>query len=184
MGRPRWTEQERARALGLYLEHGAAEASRRCGIPVGTIASWVSRGNNVQPRLDQLDRRAEVSTATAAELRAGLALDSYRAAGRLLRQLFEPAELVKIMALRQGPQTVGEAVRARLDEPTAGEKRHLAIAAAVLMDKGQLLSGEATARFGKAELDLERELEAFAMGADAAQQPAVPEGLPEPQEVG
>lgn len=178
--RPKWTEQQRTEALRLYGEHGAAEAARRTGIPAGTVASWASRAHLAGPRDENLQRAAEVNLNRAAELRAQLAIRCYTDALKLLDRLWQPRELIRVVTLRQGEETVAEAVRVLIDEPLPGDQRHLGVLAAILMDKGQLLSGEATARFGKAELDLERELEAFAMGAVAGQQPKVLEGLAEP----
>jgi transposase-like protein len=39
----RYTDEERTKALDLYLEHGPAEAGRRTGISARTIATWARR---------------------------------------------------------------------------------------------------------------------------------------------
>lgn len=39
-----YTDDQRAEALRLYRDVGAAEAGRRCEIPSATIRSWARRG--------------------------------------------------------------------------------------------------------------------------------------------
>lgn len=48
MARRTWTTEQRAQALELYAEHGAAAAARTTGIPSGTVKAWASR-RGVQP---------------------------------------------------------------------------------------------------------------------------------------
>lgn len=38
-----WSPEQKAEALALYVDHGAAEAARRTGIPEGTIKAWAHR---------------------------------------------------------------------------------------------------------------------------------------------
>lgn len=161
----------KARALELYVTEGPAAAAKQTGLKPGTIRYWASKAGLFTQRREHGTHVIAAKQLTAAEQRTELAMRCYADAGRLLDQLFTPAELVKIVTLAQGGEqggSVAEVVRARLKEPTAGEKRHLAVAAAVLLDKAQLLSGEATARFGAGGMDWEKELEAFAQGAAAA----------------
>lgn len=44
-----WTDAERERALQLASEVGAAEASRRTGVPAGTLRAWRSRSGEAGP---------------------------------------------------------------------------------------------------------------------------------------
>lgn len=43
MSRVRWPEATKDDAIRLAEQHGVGEASRRTGVPVGTIASWLNR---------------------------------------------------------------------------------------------------------------------------------------------
>lgn len=178
-----YDEETKARALQLYLEHGAGHASQATGVPAGTIRSWASRTGQQTPRADRTAQARRDAAETAAERRLRIASRCYNDAEQLLDELFRPAELVKVVTLSGGKDAAGdvEVVRVDVDRPPPGDQRHIAVAAAILLDKAQLLSGEATARFGDAKLDLEKELEAFTAGAAAGHQQAkVPEGLAEP----
>lgn len=179
----RYDQETKARALELYVADGASAAAAATGVPIGTIRSWASRTKTTTDRGDMMAAARRAAAETAAERRLRIAARCYADAEGLLDQLFAPAELVKVVVLSGGKDTSAdtEVVRVPVDRPQPGDQRHIAVAAAILLDKAQLLSGEATARFGDAKLDLEKELEAFTIGAAAgAQQPAVPEGLAEP----
>lgn len=181
--RKSWPEETRLRALEVYRDHGAAAAHKETGVPAATVRSWASRANLRGPRHERLAAAHATAQATAAEVRARIARDLYAKAERLVGQLFKPTELVKVVTVHQGRDNGSEAevVRAELDEPTPGDKRHLAVATAVLLQQAQLLSGEATQRYGETPRDWERELEAFTIGAAAGHhQPKVTEGLAEP----
>lgn len=118
----KWTPEQRAEALELYVELGPAAASARTGIPVGTIASWAHR-NGVQTRcIETTAARVEHSRLRWAERRADLA---------------ERIGAVAEKALDQTEHALDEGDRKAKD---------FALTMAVLVDKAQLLSGEATAR--------------------------------------
>lgn len=63
MARVSYTPEQKAEALELYREHGAAEASRRCGIRSGTIKSWASRAGVATVAADVTRAATEVSSA-------------------------------------------------------------------------------------------------------------------------
>lgn len=53
MGRTSYSDEQRAEAVALYREHGAAEAARRTGVNAGTIRSWVSHGGVATERAEK-----------------------------------------------------------------------------------------------------------------------------------
>lgn len=61
MPQRRWTDDEKKRALDLYVEHGPAEASRRTTIPQGTIKSWASRLQLQQQQQDTTRRNTRAA---------------------------------------------------------------------------------------------------------------------------
>ena len=71
-----YTSEQRTEALVLHVEHGPAEASRRCGIPVTTIRSWAKRAGKTSPRADRAAAGAEAARKTWAQRRAEVALRS------------------------------------------------------------------------------------------------------------
>lgn len=82
----KWSGDEKQRALGLYVEHGPAEASRQTGIPQGTIKSWASRLDLQQQQQDTTRRNTR-----AAVERRKRSLEERRAV--LTEKLGELAEL-------------------------------------------------------------------------------------------
>ena len=59
-GNPRYTEEQRCLALGLYarMENSSAEVGRATGIPRTTIARWVNEAGIVRVREAKKDRRS------------------------------------------------------------------------------------------------------------------------------
>ena len=119
---PRNTPEERARVAALVGEVGPAEAARRTGHPLGTVKSWARRAGVSSP--DPAPEKA-IATASVAwvQRRAALVDELGRAAVRAI-----------------------ERVNERLDADTTSGLRDLAVSAAVMIDKAQLLSGGATDR--------------------------------------
>lgn len=118
MQRTRYSPEQKAEALELLATVGKAEAARRTGIPPGTIASWGSR-NGVRA-VD--DERVHAARQAWAERRAVLA-----------DTLGEVAD----QATAKLKQMIVD------DEVSAAE---LVRAIAVVVDRAQLLSGDATER--------------------------------------
>lgn len=124
----RWSADDKARALKHYTNHGPAEASRRTGIPTKTIASWARRSGV------QTDAPARTAAATAqaqanwAELRATVANQAGTTAQRILALV--------VTALDSGD----------LEVTSVHQAKDAALTAAILVDKAQLLTGEATNR--------------------------------------
>jgi transposase-like protein len=133
--------ERKAEALDLVAQCGAAEASRRLGIPKGTIDSWASRARvpAPDPNPAQIERRL----ATIAERKARLADELLDTCQQLKAQLFAPCVERKAMA---GPKREIEIVDIHLDQPSFVDQRAIMISIAVAVDKVQILTGEATER--------------------------------------
>lgn len=118
MSRTTYTDEQKAEALALYVEHGASEAGERTGIPAGTIACWASRSGATTQR----------------EERTANALAAHRLVSAALR------EEIRAQALERALITVS---RITADVP-AGDAKNLAVAFGVLLDKYRLEMGETT----------------------------------------
>lgn len=117
----RYTDAEKADALERYVEHGPSEAARQTGIPKGTVGRWAREAG-----LDGTLRAQKTQAATDARHRDWVLqrLEEANAAG----------------------ETAAKAREAIVKALEAGEikGRDLATVYGVLIDKAQLLSGEAT----------------------------------------
>lgn len=122
MPRQPWTPEQKAEALALMAQVGKAEASRRTGIPTGTIGAWANRAGvtNADP-----EGRAAYTAA------ANMAWAERRAI--LADMLGETA------------QKAAERLLVLLDDPEA-KIDQVARALAVVVDRASLLAGEATQR--------------------------------------
>ncbi len=114
------TPQQREQALALYVEHGPAEASRRCGVPSATIRGWAMRAGMSSPRAEQAKAGAQAAKLTWAQRRAEVALGSGEAAAELLTRIRKTTK----------PREAADWSRAF----------------AICVDKAQLLDGGATGR--------------------------------------
>lgn len=119
-----YSDAQRDQAIKLAQDVGVTEAAKRAGVPKGTLASWLNRAGmqTTSSKKDQL-RGLEM---TVAQRRA-----------RLSDKLLAHAEW---LADRTVEPTVKDADRGRI-----------AVAAAVFVDKHQLMTGGVTSR---GELDL------------------------------
>lgn len=68
-----YTAEEKAHALELYAEHGAAEAGARTGINPNTIRSWASREHLTDPRNQRVAAAVAARKITAEQRRSDLA---------------------------------------------------------------------------------------------------------------
>jgi hypothetical protein len=139
-----WPPDVRARAIELHVEHGPREAARRLAaeghaVPWATVASWARRAG----------AQTECIPRTRAAMEAA-ALSMNQRRQRLAESMLAEAELC--MEEMHRAATIhhwtkdGEHVDHTLVEPTFADRRQLATIAAILVDKSQLLSGEATGR--------------------------------------
>jgi hypothetical protein len=137
--RPRFTDEQRSKALTLYGQHGAAEASRRLPFEISatTIRQWAKRAGLCGPR----SARTEAAT-TAARL------------GREAR-----AEQIAGEALEAAAEFLA---RARETNPT--NARLLMAAFRDALHGSNLLAGDPTDRFEVSDLEreIERELQVLA----------------------
>jgi transposase-like protein len=81
-----YTAKQREEALALYVEHGPAEASRRCGIPSTTIRQWGKRSGKTSPRADRAAAGAVAARLTWAARKAEVAQRSGEAAAEFLER--------------------------------------------------------------------------------------------------
>lgn len=138
-----YTDTQRSEALDLHAEHGTAETSRRTGISSTTITRWAREaGRTVQTDVEK------TATARAAgaervlqawgDFRAGEAMQAGAVAGKARNRLAEA-----------------------LDDPARpiGRAKELAVVYGIMIDKAELLSGNATERIEHwAESEVDREL--------------------------
>lgn len=121
--RRRWTDTDKAEALRLLAEVGTAEASRRTGIPAGTIASWGNRnGVSGATATEAMIVATEHRVATIAERRAALAEELGSTSALALEHLARRVEA--------GGLSDGDLIKAL----------------SLLIDRTLLLTGEATER--------------------------------------
>lgn len=125
MGRTRYDEATKARAVALAAEVGCAEAGRRLGIPGGTVASWFSRAGLASLQRETTEAAVEAKRLLWEERRSAM-----------VHQIGEVAS----MALEQ--------VKAEIEDGKLRNAKDAATTMAILVDKAQLLSGGSTARYG------------------------------------
>lgn len=147
-----YTASQREEALALYEEHGPAEASRRTGIPKGTISSWASRAGRATKALANTAAANEARTLMLERRRQDLAADLLDDAHRLRAQLWAEAEAHYF-------DRDGAFHRAKIDKPTFADQRVIVDAVGKAVDKVQLLTGQATERTESFALDaVDREI--------------------------
>ncbi|MGK2947778.1 MAG: transposase [Acidimicrobiales bacterium] len=137
MGRRTYTDEQKAEALALYASHGAAETARLTGVPEGTLQSWAHRSG--------------VATACNENRRANVEALKTKWAERRLVMVHEIGAVAH-MALAQAEAAVATGA--------CKDAKDFATTMAILVDKAQLLSGEATSRTESRTTDqLDREIE-------------------------
>jgi cell division septum initiation protein DivIVA len=148
MQRMQWTPDQRDEALRLLAEVGKAEAARRTGIPAGTIASWGARTGVAAPAAEQTRVATDARLATIAERKARLAERMLTEAEGMVGQLHQRTYERKPMVVSDG-QAAGshiEIAEVTYDRPPTADQKRIVEAVAILVDKIQLLTGDATAR--------------------------------------
>lgn len=129
MTRRSYTDEQKAEALALYAEHGAAETARRTGITSGTIQSWASRSGVATTCNERTAAAVEAAQQQWAERRLAMVHEMGRVAAKALR-----------------------VAEHNLDEGTTSKAKDAATTMAILVDKAQLLGGDATQRHESREL--------------------------------
>jgi transposase-like protein len=133
-GRKVYTDEEKAEAIKLAIEVGAAEAARQTGISRGTIVSWTSR----------------MGVATVANERTREATKAVKANAEQRREKIRDTLLKRVQTyldwtVKPTIDYVGTfATKVTRDHPSAPDIRNLVIAASVAIDKAELLSGKST----------------------------------------
>lgn len=167
MAAKRWTDEQREEALRLFRSHGPAEAARQTGIPKATVASWARRQRVQTNVVVEREEAVEASALQAEQRRLDLAEGMLRDIGGLRARLFRPMTYHHVKTVA-GPVGIGasvEVVDLDLDQPVPADQLRLVQAMGVLIDKVQLLTGEATERVDlTGEYDLEAELRAYQQG--------------------
>lgn len=182
MPKQTWSAEDKERAL-LALHDGATygEVHADTGIPKGTLASWRRRQDEDDRRrmVEELDTPAERAEAAAArrertraaretlvevraEDRSQLAARLHEEVHTLLDRINAPTIYHHVKVVNQGEKmgSTTEIVDVETPTPNASDTKALVVSAAVLIDKLQLLTGQATERTEQVggEIDLEQEL--------------------------
>ena len=130
--RTMWTEEQRASALTIYVQQGAAAASRLTGIPSGTIKSWANRTPGLQPLREET--RRDLTQAAVEERTRQASLSWAERKVGLIDQLGGIAEALLDCAADM------------IEDERPREAKEALVGAAIAIDKCQLLSGGATGR--------------------------------------
>lgn len=146
-----WSVEQRQAAIDLAVEVGKAEAARRLGIPPGTVGSWLHRAGLHEVTPGAVERMApaiEQRQANVADRKARLAERMLTEAEDMLGQLRESSieKVVKVVSKGTAFGSETEVVEVCYDRPPTADQKRIVEAVAILVDKIQLLTGEATAR--------------------------------------
>ncbi len=131
MARRTYTPEQKADALASYVEHGAAETARRTGIPEGTLVSWAHRNGVQSVATERTQAAVQAMQAKWAERRA---------------VMVDEIGAVAHMALARVEQSIAK------ENPSGRDAKDFATTMAILVDKAQLLGGDATTRHENREL--------------------------------
>jgi transposase-like protein len=126
----KWTDEEKATALQLYQEVGPAETARRTGIPRSSVSVWA--------------HNAGLTVITQGKTAAAVLMsrETFEARRLLLSQKFQQAaDDYLTWAHEQTIDYVGQQGReVTRKRPIAGDVRNLTLAAAIAVDKADMLS--------------------------------------------
>lgn len=145
--RTRWTAAQKAEALRIYQEHGAAAASEATGVPIATISSWARRAGKTAVTPER-QARVAAKQLTIAERKGALVVTMMTDVERLLGQLFVATVEKKAMVVSDGAREGShiEVAEVKLTQPSYADQNRIVDSATKLLDKVLLLSGDATAR--------------------------------------
>lgn len=167
MAAAKWTPEQRQQALELHRSHGPAEAARQTGIPKGTIASWARRLGVETNVVVEREEAVEASALAAEQRRLELADALLSDVAGLRARLFASMSYAHVKVVGGGKDAPGdvETVWVDCDQPVPADQLRLVQSIAALIDKVQLLTGEATDRHDFTDgMDLEAELRAYQLG--------------------
>ena len=152
-----YSKKARETALKLYVEDGAKAAAAETGIARQTIASWAKKAGKTDERQKHTSAAIEAAAAEAQKKREQIKVECRLKALEILRRMDIPHTY---LAGKDGVKRI-------LDLPQAGDMKDYAVALAVLIDKAELLDGNATDRTEHRTTDqLDREIESLLKGAD------------------
>lgn len=150
---PSYSEDQRAEAIALYVEHGPTEASRRLNIPKGTITRWAKRAGAETVSPANTRAATEAATAKAGQRRAELRQLLLEKALDALRRMDAPHKDYRGK----------DADEVWWDKAPSGDMKNYATTAAILIDKLRLEEGAATSREEHVQTsEVDRELERLA----------------------
>ena len=137
-------EAQKRAALAIYQQHGLAMAHHQTGIPRSTLQRWaVAEGMD----LAQLSGRTAEKTRAAVETRKATMAERRAAlAARMLAEAEIEMERLRSQVTERRVSASGKLVEWTEAEPSPQDRRAIATVAAILIDKSNLLSGEATQR--------------------------------------
>lgn len=166
MAARRWTDDQRTEALRIGRSEGWAEAHRQTGIPRATIASWARRQGVQTNVVVEREAAVETSALQAEQRRLDLADAMLGDITGLRGRLFTGMTYVHIKTEGLGEgRSVSTRVEVDMDMPVPADQLRLVQAIGTLVDKVQLLTGQATERVDlTGEYDLEAELRAYQQG--------------------
>jgi hypothetical protein len=141
---PQYTEAEKQKGLDLYQSSGPKAAAETLGTSERTIHRWAAAAGLIEPVTD-VEQKTRAARAANAERVARVWAD------------FREQEALASGAL--AARVRGE-IRERVDRGEAGKDlRDLAVTYGILIDKAELMSGQATSRIEVwAETELDQEL--------------------------
>lgn len=140
----RYSAKQKAAALALYKDVGAAEAARRLKMAKSTLTTWARSAGLRSDEAQKTAAATEAAKATASLKRALLRDKLLVQALDVLERMNVPHEELKVVS--DGKDAGSHVERVPLDHPTAGAVRDYAVALGVLIDKLRLEGGEATSR--------------------------------------
>jgi transposase-like protein len=145
--RTRWTAAQKAEALRIYQDQGAAAASEATGVPIATISSWARRAGKTAVTPERQARVAAKQLTIAerkGELVVGMLDDIVKLRGQLFAEYVEKKPMIVSDGHKEGSHIAVASVR--LSRPAPVDQLRIVEAATKLLDKVMLLSGDATAR--------------------------------------
>lgn len=134
--RKKYTEEQKQKAIAIYVEHGRKEAEKQTGINGKTIGSWASRAG-VATDADE-KRRAATEAARAEAMRIGeeITLKLAQRAKWCLDQMDK--EFTETVVDQKGFE------HEITQRPKPADVKNYATAGAILIDKLHLRTGEPT----------------------------------------
>lgn len=131
---PTYTDEQKTDAVDLYIEHGAAEASRRTGINKRSISRWANAADVSADRDKNLIDAAERLTKQSTAQRAAIRVDLLDRVADVLKRMDEPH-----IDFRGK-----DATQVEWPTATSSDVKNYAVSFGILLDKYRLEMGEAT----------------------------------------